>query len=196
MHGKWSRPQAQNDAAIAEVNSSDQQHHELDLPQHGSQTSSVFMLGVFLSMGGPSTQLNSVVGPCGKPVKTRMHPIALSLCEPVTSAIVQRQKTLFDAIMLCLTVSGKDRKAVYFDLAIDKGHWSRILDGKAHFPIDKLERLMDLCGNDIPLQWLAWRRCKGLHPLESENQRIMRDKDARIAELEQKLEWTRELVRR
>jgi hypothetical protein len=113
---------------------------------------------------------------------------------PPVGEVVRRQPSLLAAVLLCIQISGRDPKQLYLDLEIDKGHWSRITAGQAHFPLDKLERLMDLCANDVPLEWLAWRRGKGLHLLESTQQRLMREKDDRIAELEQKLAWTRELV--
>lgn len=109
--------------------------------------------------------------------------------------MVQQQQSLLDAILLCIQASGKEAKSLYLDLSIDKGHWSRIMAGKAHFPIDELEDLMQLCGNDIPLQWLAWRRGMGLHLLESEQQRLMREKDEQIRELQQQLKWATDLFR-
>lgn len=125
-----------------------------------------------------------------------MHPISLPLVPAVPFEVVTAQRSMLAAVLTCISVSGRDTKAIYLDLEIDKGHWSRIMDGKAHFPIDKLEQLMDLCGNDIPLQWLAWRRGKGLHLLESEQQRLMRQKDEEIAELRKKNEWLTDLVRK
>lgn len=103
--------------------------------------------------------------------------------------------TMSGALDLCIRSSGRDPKMLYLDLAIDKGHWSRMLSGQAHFPHDKLEALMDLCGNDIPLQWLAWRRGKGLHLLESEQQRLMREKDDQNRALQQKVDLLMEIVR-
>jgi hypothetical protein len=125
-----------------------------------------------------------------------MHPISLPFAQSVSFEVITAQRTMLNAVMTRISVSGRDAKAIYIDLEIDKGHWSRIMDAKAHFPIDKLERLMDLCGNDIPLQWLAWRRGKGLHLLESEQQRLIRQKDDQIAHLNQKVEWLTELVRK
>lgn len=125
-----------------------------------------------------------------------MHPISLPFAQSVSFEVITAQRTMLNAVMTCISVSGRDAKAIYIDLEIDKGHWSRIMDAKAHFPIDKLERLMDLCGNDIPLQWMAWRRGKGLHLLESEQQRLIRQKDDQIAHLNQKVEWLTELVRK
>ena len=67
---------------------------------------------------------------------------------------VTRQKTLNAAIVLCVQSSGLDRKQIYSTLGIDAATWSRIESGQAHFPVNKLEQLMDLCGNEAPLMWL------------------------------------------
>lgn len=108
-------------------------------------------------------------------------------------SVIRLQKTFWDACVLAMSVAGLCAKQIYIPLRIDKGHWSRIESGEAHFPHQKIEALLDLLGNDIPLQWLAYRRGKGLHLLESEQQRRLREKDDQIAELTQKLEWTIEL---
>ena len=115
--------------------------------------------------------------------------------KPVSADVLRAQPDMLAAINLCINVSGRDRKRLHSDLDIDSGHWSRILSGTGHFPPNKLETLMDLCGNEIPLEWLAWRRRKGLHLLETEAQRQLRDKDQEIADLRQKLEHFREFVK-
>lgn len=98
------------------------------------------------------------------------------------------------AVNLCISAAGKCPKEAYIDLEIDKGQWSRIQNSQAHFPHDKLLQLMDAMGNDIPLQWLAYRRGKGLHLLESEQQRIMREKDEIAARLTEENRLMRELL--
>jgi len=71
-------------------------------------------------------------------------------------AIVTAQPSMLAAIKLCISAGGFDAgKEVYAELGIDAGHWSRVLRGEAHFPVNKLTALMDLCGNDAPLQWLV-----------------------------------------
>ena len=121
--------------------------------------------------------------------------VSLPLSEPVDFAVIKLQRTFWEACELVMRVAGLNAKQVYMTLKIDKGHWSRIESGEAHFPHLKLEAFLDLLGNDIPLQWLAWRRGKGLHTLESEQQRIIRAKDEEIAELRKHVEWTKQLVR-
>lgn len=69
--------------------------------------------------------------------------------------LVTKQPSMSRAIALCMQASGLDDKEVYLTLGIDAGHWSRIVKGDAHFPINKLGQLMDVCGNDAPLMWLV-----------------------------------------
>jgi hypothetical protein len=71
---------------------------------------------------------------------------------------VCRQKTFNAAIVLCVQSSGLDRKQVYSALGVDAATWSRIESGQAHFPVNKLEQLMDLCLNEAPLMWLIHAR--------------------------------------
>lgn len=113
-----------------------------------------------------------------------MAQLAIALSEPVDQEVVRRLPGMMDAISLCITVAGRVPKEAYLELGIDKGHWSKILSGQNGFPCEKLEQLCDVMGNDIPLQWLAGRRGKGLHLLESEQQRQLRERDDRIRLLE------------
>src|SRR5690348_18445307 len=57
----------------------------------------------------------------------------------VDPALVVAQPSFLGAIKLCISLAGFDAdKQVYRELDIDAGHWSRILRGEAHFPVDKL----------------------------------------------------------
>lgn len=85
--------------------------------------------------------------------------------------LVVKQRTFSGAIALCVQMSGLDEKEVYMALEIDAGHWTRIMKGDAHFPVNKLSDLMDLCGNESPLMWLANHRGYGLVVLQSEAER-------------------------
>lgn len=91
------------------------------------------------------------------------HQLRLTLIKPMQTldpAIVIAQPSLLAAIKLCITLGGfSTDKQLYMDLDIDAGHWSRILRGDAHFPLDALAKLMDLCGNEAPLIWLV--HCRG-----------------------------------
>ena len=85
--------------------------------------------------------------------------------------LVTAQPTLTAAVVLCVQVSGLGHNEICLSLEIDPGHWARILKGDAHFPLNKLCALMDLCGNEAPLAWLAQARGKGLVLLKSEAER-------------------------
>lgn len=106
------------------------------------------------------------------PLTRKVDRIGLSL------ELVVKQRTLAGAIALCVQMSGLDDKEVYLPLEIDAGHWTRIMKGDAHFPVNKLSDLMDMCGNEAPLMWLANHRGYGLVVLQSEA-----EKRAEAAEL-------------
>lgn len=64
-------------------------------------------------------------------------------------------ETLLQAIHLCIQLSKYKHYTICDKLGIDRGHWTRIMQGHAHFPTNKLVDLMKLCGNYAPLQWIA-----------------------------------------
>lgn len=93
----------------------------------------------------------------------------------VDPALVRRQRSMLAAIALAIQAAGLQEKEVSASLGIDPGHWTRILAGAAHFPLDRLGPLMDLCGNESPLRWLAHSRGYELRPLETELERRLRE---------------------
>lgn len=97
--------------------------------------------------------------------------------------LVCRQPTLSAAIRLCISLAGfESEKQVYMTLGIDKGQWSRIQKGDAHFPQDKLISLMDICGNEAPLIWLSRKRGYELKPLKSSLEKKVEDLERQLAE--------------
>lgn len=92
--------------------------------------------------------------------------------------LVQRCRHRLDAIRLCVQLSTLTNSHIAEALGIDKGHWSRIMQGQAHFPDTRTIELMDLCGNFAPVQWEAWATGHDL---------VERSKDQRIRELESQL---------
>ncbi len=92
----------------------------------------------------------------------------------VPLSLVVKQPSLSGSIALCVQVSGLDDKEVYLTLGIDAGHWTRIMKGDAHFPVNKLNDLCNLCGNEAPLMWWADSRGYELKPKEDELQRRLR----------------------
>ncbi len=64
------------------------------------------------------------------------------------------------AIRLCVQLSGLAGWLIAEELGIDKGHFCRIMRGRAHFPDAKRPALMALCRNLAPVQFEA--RAMGL----------------------------------
>lgn len=82
--------------------------------------------------------------------------------------LIKAQPSLLAAIKLCAQVSGLEEKEIYLALNLEQAQWSRIKSGDMHFPPNKLNDLMDTCGNEAPLIWLANSRGKGLVLLQTE----------------------------
>lgn len=74
----------------------------------------------------------------------------------VDEALVRSCSTLLDAVLLCIQLSRRKHYDLATALGIDKGHWSRILQGQAHFPTNKLRALQYQCENWAPLQYQNW----------------------------------------
>lgn len=119
--------------------------------------------------------------------------------QAIDHGLVTAQPTLLASVKLCVTAAGfESEKQVYAALDIDAGHWSRIMRGEAHFPVDKLPALMDLCGNEAPLIWLTHARGydpASLRKRESETERKLREAEERIASLEREREIERRAIR-
>lgn len=71
----------------------------------------------------------------------------------IDMALVRMCKDELDAINLCIDLSRLSDEAMCRELGVDKGHWSRIRKGRAHFPTAKRIALMWLAGNWVPLQY-------------------------------------------
>lgn len=121
--------------------------------------------------------------------------LPLKVMQAIDEKLIRQQGTLLAAIKLCISMAGFDSdKEVFLPLEIDAGHWSRICKGDAHFPVDKLTALMDLCGNEAPLLWLINARGyepSSLRAKESETETKLRVANETIQRL--KLERSAEI---
>lgn len=101
------------------------------------------------------------------------------VAQAIDPALVIAQPTFLAAIKLCISLGGfESDQQVYSALGIDASHWTRILRGDAHFPVNKLTELMDLCGNEAPLIWLTHSRgydAASLRKRETETERTLRE---------------------
>lgn len=83
------------------------------------------------------------------------------------------------ALRACVMFSGKPLKAVAFELGISADHLSKMLNPSPdprHFPQEKENLLMDVCGNEIPLRWALLKRGyaspRSVSALVAENERL------------------------
>lgn len=112
--------------------------------------------------------------------------------DQIADEVVGRCRTMKSAIKLCVEVSGLCIKEISHQMQCEEKWLSRVLadnpEDTRHFPPDRLYELMDICGNEVPLRWLALKRGYGLHKLRSqleieneELQRQVKEKDMRIS---------------
>jgi hypothetical protein len=77
---------------------------------------------------------------------------------PVSPHEIVRKTGLGGSIELCAEVGGLEPKAIQTELKLDKAQWSRWVSGGEGVVWPKLRALMDLCGNDAPVLWMAHDR--------------------------------------
>lgn len=91
-------------------------------------------------------------------------------------------KDLLDAIHLCVHMSRLPHYTIAERLGIDRGHWTRIMQGQAHFPTRKMSLLMQICGNYAPMQFMA--RETGFELFEDARSKRKEELKRELAELE------------
>ncbi len=99
----------------------------------------------------------SAGGGQSKPVSHSQRSMGLSVMPPpiaVEQHIVDRLKSMSEAVHLCIYLSRFSNERIASELGIDPGHWTRMMQGRAHFPLNKITALEDLCGNLAPTQYL------------------------------------------
>lgn len=113
---------------------------------------------------------------------------------PVAPEVVRSCKDMLGAFNLAINVSGLDEKEVYMALDIDPGQWSRMRKGDAHFPLNKLTTFCEVVQNEILLEFFAWSQGKGLHMLESEAQRQLREAQEALSKEKEKTQMLADLL--
>ena len=105
----------------------------------------------------------------------------------VSLEVILSCKTFKESLKLCKSISGLEDKQLCMPLEIDAGQWARIFGNGGHFPENRLMEFMNLCGNKIPLIWLAYNCGYTLHPLktelEMENDRLKKELAERELEI-------------
>lgn len=129
------------------------------------------------------------------------EPLDLRVRRPKISidpSVIPEIKSLHQAIAKCAEMVGSIDKAVAIDTGIDAPTWARIKQGEAGIKGDFLDRLMDACGNELPLLWLLYSRgydVASLRPRETELQRQVREANERASAAEAKLATITEFMR-
>ena|ERR1700722_506988 len=103
--------------------------------------------------------------------------------EDVLKELIKEIPNIHEAFNVCVRKSGKTEKLIYLEIGMDAGHWSRCRTGQAHLPPDKWVPIMKICGNMIPLMFLAYQCGFELKPLESSLEQQLKK------EREEKEEW-------
>ena len=104
----------------------------------------------------------------------------------VSTREITREKTLGDAIALCIKAAGLEPKELRLPFTLDKGQLSRWQSGDEGIKWPKLQSLMDACGNDAPLLWMAHDRgyeISSLHKRETlteQENRLLREENAAL----------------
>jgi len=114
--------------------------------------------------------------------------------QEVSDDLIAAKSTFHEAIVLCAHIAPIGSKVISMELGIDQAQWSRIMSGQAHFPPNKLADFMDICGNEVPLRWLALSRGYGLVRLQSEVERENEQLQLQNQELSKKLAHFQEFM--
>lgn len=105
-----------------------------------------------------------------------MNQVQISLPVPVKPDEVSRKQSLGGAIELCAELAGYTLdKELQRELEVDKAQFSRWQNGTEGIIWPKLERLMDVCGNDAPVLWMIQRRNYDLHSLRRNETEVERE---------------------
>jgi hypothetical protein len=76
----------------------------------------------------------------------------------ITPQEISREKSLGDAIELCVKAAGYEPKEVQSALKLDKAQFSRWASGGEGIVWPKFTQIMDFCGNEAPLLWMLHDR--------------------------------------
>ena len=97
----------------------------------------------------------------------------------ISNAIITDLPDKRAALRATIMFSGRQLKAVAYDLGIEQSHLSKMInpsDDPRHFPQEKENLLMDICGNEVLLRWALLSRgypdLRLVLALEAENARL------------------------
>lgn len=105
-----------------------------------------------------------------------MNQTQIALPVHVRSDEIARKKSLGDSIALCAELAGFTLdKELSQEMAVDKGQFARWLNGTEGIVWPKFQKLMDACGNDAPLLWMAHQRGYDLGSMRKRETELQRE---------------------
>lgn len=117
------------------------------------------------------------------PEQGELRPLLGVLRKPIEVdwALIAKCNDEQDALLLCVHLSRLANEEIARQLGIDKGHWTRIMQGRGNLPARKRTQLMSICGNIAPIQYEAMRFGRQLkeHDVEREEKELL-DRLARV----------------
>ena len=121
---------------------------------------------------------------------------AVTLSVEAQEEIARKCKSKHDAVVKCFMASGLEPKEVYMPLKKSQTWFSKLTGGDAYFdPTNDLEqRYMEVCGNEIPLRYDAWKSGYELKPLISGLEAELAAEREKRLEAERRARYLEELV--
>ena len=109
--------------------------------------------------------------------------------ELVDWALVAKCADEIEALQLCVQRSRYKYEVLAEKLGIDKGHFTRIMQGSANLPARKRTQLMSICGNLAPVQFDCLRfglklKEEDLDLEEQEAQKLAQEAAMRLAKIQ------------
>ena len=101
--------------------------------------------------------------------------------KPADAYLVNAATDLCHAVRLAIQIARLSDTTVCETLGIDKGHFSRMMKGKANLPLNKLPDLMVQCGTLLPVQVMA--KQMGLQVYEDPTAKRRAELEAELARL-------------
>jgi len=108
--------------------------------------------------------------------------------DDIPDAVLANKASMSSAIWLGVDISGIQDDQIASLLGTSSGNFSKYRSGQYSFPPDKLIPLMELCGNKVPLRWLALKCGYDLTPMRSTLEEEVDDLRNRLAESEREKE--------
>lgn len=102
----------------------------------------------------------------------------------------------FRALNLAIQSAHLEQQDLWKHLGIDKGSWSKIINGQANFPNDKLGSFCKLVNNTIYLRWLNFQCGYQCQPILSTLEQKLEAEQLKSQELEKENKLMRELLRK